>query len=188
MAVYLAHGLLMMIGWGLLLPAGAIIARFCKHRPNGLWFKLHRGIQIFGLLLTIIGWIIALTYFDGFGGGEGFVSYEHGICGMVVMILGCLQPFNAFIRPHAPEDPAEDKTTLRTTWEVIHKGSGWFAVLLAIPTIALGSLSLPYSVDDKNTFQITYGACWGCLLVLIAYICYDKKTYVKEEVEEVAAL
>ena len=188
MKMYLAHGTLMMIGWGLLLPMGSIIARFLKHRSkNGLWYKLHRGIQVMGLLVAIIGWIISLTQFNVFG-DVGFVSYRHGICGMVVMILGCLQPINAFLRPHTPEVGTK-KTTGRIVWEYYHKGSGWLAVLLAIPTIVLGTMSLPV-VDDMITFQIAYGVgCWGCLLVLIAYIFYDKKTYVKEvEVEEVAAL
>merc|ERR1712183_934443 len=88
--------------------------------------------------------------------------------------------------PHAPED-GETASSVRTLWEYYHKGSGWFAVLLAIPTIALGTLSLP-SLDEGRTFQIAYGVgCGGLLLLLIAYILYDKKTYEQETKKEAVA-
>jgi hypothetical protein len=168
---------------GLLLPCGTIIARFFKHRPNGLWFKLHRGLQVFGLSLALIAWIIALTQFNVFG-NVGFTNYRHGICGMIVMVLGLLQPINAMLRPHAPEDASAEKTTLRTAWEYYHKGSGWFAVLLAIPTIVLGTLSL-FSPDEMKTFQIAYGVgCGSVISLLIGYIFYDKKTFIEKEEEE----
>jgi len=177
MKMYLAHGSLMLVGWGLLLPAGAIIARFFKHRPHGLWFQLHRSIQMVGLLVTIIAWIIALTQFNVFG-DTGLNSYRHGVLGMVVMILGILQPVNAIFRPRLPTAATGSKTTARIVWEYYHKGSGWLAVILAIPTIALGTLSLP-SLDEQKQFQIAYGAgCGSILLFLIAYIFYDKKTFV----------
>jgi len=181
--IYFAHGSLMILGWGFLLPAGTLIAKFFKHRPNGLWFKLHRGGQMLGLTLALIAFIIAVTNFNVFG-DVGLISYYHGICGMVVMILGLLQPLNAFTRPHLPESPNEEKSKKRVAWEVWHKSSGWIAVALAIPTIAMGTLSLP-SPEDQTKFQMGYGVgCGGALLLLIAFIFYDKKTFVQEEVEE----
>jgi hypothetical protein len=56
---YYAHASLMLIGWGWLLPSGTIFARFFKHRPDGLWFKIHRVLQTIGLLFAIIGWVSA---------------------------------------------------------------------------------------------------------------------------------
>jgi len=178
--IHFLHGSLMMASWGFLLPSGTLLAKFYKHRPDGLWFKLHRGIQMLGLLLAVIGWIIALVNFNVFL-DVGFRNYQHGICGMVVMILGILQPLNALIRPHAPESEAEAKSTKRVVWEIWHKSSGWMAVGLAIPTIVLGTLSLP-SLDDQKSFQMGYGIACGCgLLGLVAYIFYDKKTYEQQQ-------
>lgn len=174
-SIHLIHGSLMMISWGFLLPSGTLLAKFYKHRPDGLWFKLHRSIQMLGLLLAVIGWAIALVNFNVFL-DVGFNNYYHGICGMVVMILGILQPLNALIRPHAP-NADEEKTTKRFAWEIWHKSSGYIAVLLAVPTIVLGSKSLP-NLEDQTTVQIGYGVgCIGGLLVLVAYIFYDKKTF-----------
>jgi len=184
--IHFIHASLMMVSWGFLLPSGTLLAKFYKHRPNGLWFKLHRGIQVLGLLLAITGWIIALINFNVFK-DYGFRNYQHGICGMVVMLLGILQPLNALIRPHGPASPDEAKSTKRFAWEIWHKSSGWIAVGLAIPTIVLGTLSLP-SPDDQTKAQMGYGiGCIGGLLALVAYIFYDKKTFQlqKKELEKV---
>jgi len=41
------HGIFMFIGWGILLQAGAFIARYFRHiEPEGWWFKMHRGFQV----------------------------------------------------------------------------------------------------------------------------------------------
>ena len=133
----IAHGSLMIIGWGFLLPTGVASARLLKHRPNALWFKIHRIMQIFGLVVAICGWGIALAEFDVFiGSGTG--SYNHGVLGMTVMILGLLQPLNALIRPHPPE-AGEKRPLKRLIWEVVHKSSGYIAIILAAVTICYGT-------------------------------------------------
>ena len=178
--IHLIHGSLMMVSWGFLLPSGTLIAKFFKHRPDGLWFKLHRAIQFLGLLLAVIGWAIALRNFNVFM-DVGFHNYRHGICGMTVMILGLMQPLNALIRPHAPENDDDVKTTKRLLWEIWHKSSGYGAVLLAVPTIILGTLSLP-NIEDQTKVQVGYGlGCIGGLLLLVAYMFYDKTFYQQNE-------
>ena len=178
----LIHGSLMMVSWGFLLPSGTLIAKFYKHRPDGLWFKLHRAIQTLGLILALAGWIIALVNFNVFK-DYGYRNFQHGVLGMVVMILGILQPLNALIRPHAPESEDEAKSTMRVAWEIWHKASGWLAVVLAVPTIVLGTMLLP-APADQNDLQIGYGVgCIGGLLLLVAYIFYDKITYEKNQEE-----
>lgn len=54
---YYTHASLMLIGWGWLLPSGTIFARLFKHRPDGLWFKMHKVMQTIGLLFAIVGWV-----------------------------------------------------------------------------------------------------------------------------------
>lgn len=177
-----AHGALMLIGWGLFLPSGVIIGKFLKHRPNGLWFQIHRALQSFGMVLTLIGWIIALSQFDVFGVNNMGTNYQHGILGIVVMVLGILQPINAFFRPKLAVE-GEETSTGRKIWEIYHKGAGWLCLLLAIATIVLGTKILPYLTDQKN-FQIAYGVCWILVLLLIGLIFLDKKTYKFEGKEE----
>lgn len=171
----LLHGSFMLIGWGLLLPMGAIFAKLLRHRPNGLFFKIHRGMQSLGLLCAIIGWSIALANFNVFG-DRGEMNYNHGVMGMTVMIMGLLQPLNAFFRPHAPKE-GETKERSRMYWEFLHKGTGYSALLLAIATIGIGTTLLG-SKSDQRTFQWVYGLGVGlCLLVLTFLLSKDKEKY-----------
>jgi hypothetical protein len=180
--VHLAHASLMMVGWGLMLPSGVIIAKFLKHRPDGLWFRIHQPLQITGLIFTLTGWIIALVNFNVFG-DKGYTNYYHGVMGCTVMAAGLFQPINAFLRPHPPSE-GQEKSAFRLLWEITHKTLGWGTILLAVATISLGTTILPM-VDDQKRYQLAYGiGCSGCLFLLIAYVCYDKANY--KEPEETA--
>jgi len=185
------HWACMLVSWGFLLPAGAIIARFMKHRPNGTWYKIHRIVQPLGLVIALIGWIVAICHYGpSVFSDYGQNNFRHACCGTTVMILGLLQPLNAFVRPHHDASSSEDKSKTRCMWEILHKGSGWLAIVLAIFTIGLGlSLLKPSHLPP---FLYSYVAELSLLLLLIAFIFYDKHTYNNstnnnkvEEVEEV---
>mmetsp|Transcript_29109 Transcript_29109/g.55192 ORF Transcript_29109/g.55192 Transcript_29109/m.55192 type:complete len:396 (+) Transcript_29109:589-1776(+) len=170
-----AHGALMLIGWGWLLPSGVIVAKLFRHRPNGFWFKIHRPLQMLGLACTIAGFAIALVNFDVFS-GKGSISHIHGSLGATVMTFGMLQPLNAFIRPH-PNQEGKERNIKRTIWEIVHKGGGYGSCLLAVATISIGTTLLP-NVDDQKKYQMAYGIGAGCLLLFLAVFgIYDKSNY-----------
>jgi len=181
----LAHGSLMLIGWGLILPSGVVVARFFKHRPDGLWFKIHRYLQPLGLLLTLLGWILALVNFDVFAQTD--IRFIHGLVGSIVMVLGLLQPLNAWLRPHLPSNEEEEKTRKRILWEHYHRCAGWSCVFLSVFVIIIGTTMLPQP-SDQTAFQITYGVgCIGVLIVLLGYfklVDSKKEQYAKGEEEE----
>lgn len=180
----LAHGSIMMFSWGLLLPSGVITARLFKHRPNALWFRSHRIMQCLGLCFAIAGWSIALARFDALEVGKG-TSFTHGVCGMIVMTLGLLQPINAYFRPHNPE-PGQELPFIRRAWEWLHKGSGYTAVLLAIVTISLGTTRVPKKAQQQ-AFQAVYGCIFFFLVCLIAGMIWDKRSY-QEDLEQVSSM
>ena len=166
------HAGFMFVGWGVMIPIGVILARFAKHFPNALWFTLHWRIQSVGLIVAIIGWAIALVNFNVFG-SVGTRSYYHGIFGMITMLLGILQPINAFLRPHNPEE-GETKSSLRLAWEILHKASGYIAVILGAFTIVLGSFLLPM-VSDQTVLRVVYGIVLALFLGLIVYLVLNAK-------------
>lgn len=171
------HGTLMLTSWGVMLPTGVIIARLAKHKkPDGAWFKIHRTLQVSGLVLALAGWVVALVQFDVFGAGiKDNISYVHGLLGSMVMALGLLQPLNAFIRPHAPApDNAASKTGKRVVWEYVHKGSGYTAVALSVITIAIG-ITRPARSEVQMAFQVVYILVLVCLLSLIGLLCLDRR-------------
>ena len=63
--MYLAHGVLMIFAWGLLLPFGSVVPRFWRDfLPDGRWLKLHLALQLGGVALTFSGFWVAFA-----GGG-----------------------------------------------------------------------------------------------------------------------
>jgi hypothetical protein len=73
----IAHGSLMMMSWGVILPVGALTAQFLRHHDS-TWSKAHRIMQMFGLLCALGGFIIAITQFSVFAPGYyGPVRSEH---------------------------------------------------------------------------------------------------------------
>ena len=174
-AVYrwqLIHGVLMFASWGIILPIGGLVPRLLRRTlsRNGRWFRLHRGLQVGGLLISIAGLSIALSRPE-----FGTLNTLHGYLGLGVMVLGVLQPVNAYFRPHPPK--ADDvKSCGRLLWELLHKLSGWVALGFAIVTIFLGfplysrasgAVMLSSGVDQVE--QIGY-VVYGCFLAgLVAW-------------------
>lgn len=169
----LAHGSMMLIGWGILLPNGMLFARYFKeHPPKGFWFKIHKYCQPAGLLFALTGWIIALVNFDVFQDRD--TRFVHGLVGSVVMALGLLQPLNAYFRPHLPHNEGDPKTTIRVIWEHYHRGAGWTCFFLAILVIVLGTTMLPQP-SDQRAFQITYAISLVCMVGAVVYMKFDSK-------------
>lgn len=140
----LAHAICMLVGWGILLPLGAGVAAGLKGRLGApLWFRIHVSLQVLGLISAIVGISIAFANFHKLS------EYgTHGRLGLTVMILGVLQPLNGLIRPHKPAH-GEAKSGVRCAWEVLHKGAGWLALILALPTMSRGADLLRKFTDDQ---------------------------------------
>lgn len=94
-------------------------------------FKLHRGASVLGLLVAIISFCAAVAYF-----GLPWTNI-HFILGVLVMVIGVLQPVNGFFRPDGPKN-GDPKAMKRTVWEFAHKGFGYLAVVLGSVTCYTG--------------------------------------------------
>lgn len=171
--IYTIHGIFMILGWGLLLPSGILIAKFGKHRRDAWWFKMHIALQPFGLLLSVIGWVIALVNFTTLDGGPG-ISFTHAVTGTITMALSLLQAVNGVFRPHHEPKEGEEKTTGRKIWEYVHRGVGWVALILSIITIGIGTTLVP-SRRDQQIFQIVYGVLICGLALLIPSVLLTEK-------------
>ena len=173
----IAHGSLMIISWGFLLPTGVVSAHFLKHRPNALWFKAHRIVQIVGLIIAICGWAVALHYFEVIESDDRDSAFSHAAIGMTVMILGLLQPINAIIRPHPPEK-GEARALKRLIWEIVHKCSGYIAIILAAVTIVLGTSII---FDHGAKFRAAWGVTVGWVVLFSIFCWVDGYMYQKRD-------
>jgi hypothetical protein len=160
------HGTLMIISWGFLLPIGALAAAWGGSRfKNGgaPVFNTHRGVQSLGLSISIAGAIYALAEIYDSAGDMPL----HGIIGLLVMVVGVLQPFNALFRPHGTGRN-------RMLWELLHKGAGRAAILLGlINCITGGALAYEQHADEGlfNAYSIL--AIIGLVLYVLTWVaCY----------------
>jgi hypothetical protein len=160
-----AHALLMLLSWGMLLPAGVVVARTQRNNPAKvqgapLWFGLHRILQYSGWTLQLAGFAIILAQKNGSHfQSSATVGLVHMFFGLVIVIVGTLQPLNAFFRPH-PTDPEGNKTANRKKWEMLHKGCGYFAVMGG-PINCVLAVILSASLGYVTSFTATTGVILG---------------------------
>lgn len=172
--VLMAHGILMALSWGLLLPLGVLVA-MCNRHENW-WFRIHKNMQYLGWFLQIVGVVMAFVYKND---GSHFVgrpiAVYHMFGGLLVVIIGTLQPLNACCRPH---DNKKDSTRgtmcndTRVLWEFFHKNLGRLAILFGVLNCFLGG----YVISEKSSSfsLVIYLLCGFFFMVLIGYSC--KKT------------
>ncbi|XP_058949636.2 uncharacterized protein [Pocillopora verrucosa] len=168
------HGIFMFIGWGVLLQAGAFIARYFRHK-DPWWFKMHRGLQVTGLVLTIAGLICAFISvpFD-------HLKFAHGALGIIIMIIGVGQPLNAAVRPH--KHPDGSRSTGRVIWELVHKNIGRLGLILALINISLGLL--------LAVAPVAAWAVWFALLgtFVIAYLVMEFRLRMSQRTSKTVAM
>uniref|UniRef100_A0A0E0C642 Cytochrome b561 and DOMON domain-containing protein n=1 Tax=Oryza meridionalis TaxID=40149 RepID=A0A0E0C642_9ORYZ len=146
-----AHGALNLFAWGVLLPIGAIIARYCR-RWDPLWFYLHAGIQLVGFILGLAGIVAGVSLYNKI---QADVPAHRGL-GIFVLVLGILQILAFFLRPHKD-------SKYRKYWNWYHHWVGRLALFFAAINIVLG-----IKVGAAgNSWKIGYGFNLAILLITI---------------------
>ncbi|KAK2647460.1 hypothetical protein Ddye_014949 [Dipteronia dyeriana] len=121
-----SHGLLNMLGWGILMIIGAIVARHLKHM-DPLWFYCHISIQSLGFLLGLSGVITGLVLNNKL---DNDVS-THKSLGILILVLGCLQVMAFLARPNK-------ESKVRIYWNWYHYTVGRILIIFAISNVFYG--------------------------------------------------
>lgn len=91
------HGILNAVSWGIMMPAGAIFARYLKVFKSSLgpaWFYLHVGCQASAYIIGVAGWGTGLKL----GAESTGIEYStHRSIGIALFCLGTLQVLKKFI-------------------------------------------------------------------------------------------
>jgi hypothetical protein len=171
------HARCMVLGWGVMLPLGALAARYFKVMPgqrwpeqldNKTWWHAHRGLQWAGVVVMSVG--AALAW--GQGQGVTLAAQLHGWAGWALVVLGWLQVVYG-LRRGSKGGPTEaatrgdhyDMTAHRLHFERVHKGLGWLSVLAALGVTALGLV-----VADAPRWMALVLAGWWLLLAGAAWM------------------
>lgn len=177
-AAVMWHARAMVLAWAVLLPLGAVAARYFKvtpqqdwprHLDNRAWWHAHRSFQYLGVVLMLAG--TALVW--NVGTQSGPVALWHGYLGWAVVALGVVQILSAWLRGSkgGPTDTQlrgdhYDMTRHRLWFEALHKGGGWLAVILAIITVALGLIA----ADAPRWMPLVLGMWWMGLIAVSVYL------------------
>ncbi|MCL7032930.1 hypothetical protein MKW94_025261 [Papaver nudicaule] len=120
------HGSLNMIGWGLCLLIGAMVARYLREK-DPLWFYLHACIQVVGFILGVSGIITGLVLEDVLSASVD----RHKTIGIFVLIFGCLQVIAFLARPKV-------ESKFRVYWNWYHWTVGRTMIILAAANVFYG--------------------------------------------------
>lgn len=141
----------MVLGWGMAIPAGALIARFFKVTPrqdwpreldNKFWWYAHQSLQYSGVALMSLG---AWLAWDN-ARGASLAALLHGWSGWTLVLLGWLQLAGGVLRGSkgGPTDASGlrgdhyDMTPRRLHFERLHKSIGYGALLVSVMAIQIG--------------------------------------------------
>ncbi|XVF22379.1 hypothetical protein REPUB_Repub12eG0167500 [Reevesia pubescens] len=153
------HGILGIIGWGLLLPTGAIIARYFKHK-DPLWYYLHAGIQFVGFILGLAAVVLGVQLYRSM---NAHIPAHRGI-GIFVLVLSILQIMAFFLRPNKD-------SKYRRYWNWYHHWFGRMALFFGALNVILG---IEYA-GAGNEWKIGYGFLLAInllvVIVLEAFSC-----------------
>ncbi|KAK1270764.1 hypothetical protein QJS04_geneDACA004383 [Acorus gramineus] len=124
------HGVLNAVSWGILLPLGAIVARYLKtfNSANNAWFYLHVSCQIIGYAVGVAGWATGLSLGSK---SKGVVYHTHRSIGIALFSLGTIQVFALLLRPRK-----EHK--YRFYWKAYHQTVGYAVIILSVVNVFKG--------------------------------------------------
>jgi len=148
--LYIAHGALMTIAWGVLVPSGIIVARYFKNNKAFNWRNTHSSIQMSAFILFVSAFFIAVAANQAIS--SHFVSF-HAIFGLITIILGVIQPCLGLC-----------------VGGYIHKALGYLAALFAIVEIYLGLIKLEASIG----FFVAYSLLLAISLAFAVYFEFFK--------------
>ncbi|XP_047167704.1 cytochrome b561 and DOMON domain-containing protein At5g47530-like [Vigna umbellata] len=150
------HGVINAVSWGILMPTGAIIARYLKvfKSADPAWFYLHIACQASAYIVGISGFGTGLKL----GSDSEGVEYDtHRAIAIVLVCLGTLQVFALFLRPNKDHK-------FRVYWNAYHYLVGYATISLSIANVFKGFDTLENYVGDRyNDWKHAYIGIIGAL-------------------------
>ncbi|XP_061999787.1 cytochrome b561 and DOMON domain-containing protein At3g61750 [Rosa rugosa] len=145
------HGILAIFGWGIIIPLGAIVPRYFKHK-DPLWYYLHSIIQFVGFVIGLAAVVLGQKLYNKIDAN----FQTHRAIGIFVLVLIILQILAFFLRP------GKD-AKIRKYWNWYHHWFGRFAIFFAAVNIVLGINIGAAGIEWK----ISYGFFLSGILIAV---------------------
>nr|ADK92875.1 expressed protein 2 [Hypericum perforatum] len=154
------HGVLNAVSWGVLMPMGAMVARYLKvfQVANPAWFYLHAGTQTMAYGVGVAGWATGISL----GKDSGITRTKHRDIGIALFALGTLQLFALLLRPKPDHK-------LRFYWNIYHHTIGYTVIVLSIVNVYEGLDILDPEKKWKRIYTGTLIFLGAVALTLLLY-------------------
>ncbi|KAL8045527.1 hypothetical protein ABFX02_08G120000 [Erythranthe guttata] len=138
------HGVLNVVSWGILMPIGAMLARYLKvfKSANPAWFYLHVACQVSAYIVGVAGWGTGLKLGSD---SPGIEQTTHRNIGITMFSLATLQVFALLLRPKPDHK-------YRMYWNMYHYAIGYSVIILSIINIFEGLDILDPEKKWKNAY------------------------------------
>ncbi|KAL8228241.1 hypothetical protein R6Q57_015825 [Mikania cordata] len=124
------HGVLNAISWGIMMPLGAIIARYLRVFPSAdpAWFYMHVTCQTSGYSIGVAGWATGIRLGSQ---SPGIQFTSHRVIGIILFCVATLQVIALLVRP-------KKEHKHRIFWNIYHHSLGYSIIILGIINIYKG--------------------------------------------------
>ncbi|MED6157109.1 hypothetical protein PIB30_020265 [Stylosanthes scabra] len=155
------HGVINAVSWGVLMPIGAIIARYLKvfKSTGAAWFYLHVACQASAYIVGVAGLGTGLKLGDDYP-VDG--TDAHKAIGIAMVALGTLQVFALFLRPNPNHK-------YRLYWNGYHYVVGYTTIILSIVNIFKG-FDVLEKFGDYNNWKHAYIGIIGALGAIAVFL------------------
>ncbi|KAI3765342.1 hypothetical protein L2E82_15372 [Cichorium intybus] len=124
------HGVLNAISWGIMMPLGAIIARYLRvfQSADPAWFYLHVTCQTSAYIIGVAGWATGIRLGSQ---SPGIQFTSHRVIGIILFCVATLQVIALLVRP-------KKEHKHRIFWNIYHHSLGYTIIVLGIINIFKG--------------------------------------------------
>ncbi|OIT26194.1 PREDICTED: cytochrome b561 and DOMON domain-containing protein At5g47530-like [Nicotiana attenuata] len=155
------HGVLNAVSWGVLMPMGAVFARYLKvfKSANPAWFYLHVACQTSAYAVGVAGWGTGLKLGSD---SVGIKFTTHRNIGITLFCLGTLQVFALLLRPKPDHK-------YRLYWNIYHHAIGYAVISLSITNVFEGFDALNGQKNWKRAYTGVIIALGAIAVLLEAF-------------------
>ncbi|XP_023534438.1 cytochrome b561 and DOMON domain-containing protein At3g61750-like [Cucurbita pepo subsp. pepo] len=158
------HGMAAVIGWGILTPAGLLIARYFRHvEPS--WYYFHSSTQFIGFFIGIISISLGRNLYQR----TNATFLGHKFLGYTVFFLAGLEVCQFMGRPSR-------ESIRRQYWNFVHYWVGRTAMVLGVSNVFVGFHGVNADKGLKICFFVAF------VTLLIALIFFEGRMRRKNEI------
>ncbi|KAI3804905.1 hypothetical protein L1987_26784 [Smallanthus sonchifolius] len=170
------HGVLNAVSWGVLMPMGAMVARYLKvfKVAHPAWFYIHVACQATAYGVGVAGWGTGLKLGSD---SEGIKYTTHRNIGITLFVLGTLQVFALLLR-------LKPDHKYRIYWNIYHAGVGYAVISLGITNVFKGLDILDPEKKWKHAYigvLISLAAIAAILEAFTWFIVFNRKKEEKQQ-------